>query len=165
MLKTEPLLLTGGNVEISAAGKTPTVTLLADSGGLMSVPVWGPVVIDLAGLAATGGLTERPLDQRSGPLDELPILADHDATREGVALHGHAEIHNHRLMVADQISAALCLCTTNVELAFFPRDFVLHVHLNQPERASVRFPNVETVGERPAANRLSVSLRPRAAPG
>ena len=79
----------------------------------MNVPGWGPVVIDLAGL------------DLSAP--QVSILANHNATRKGVVLHGRAEIDNHRLTVAGQISVALCLCTTNVELAFFLRAFVSHL--------------------------------------
>jgi len=36
-------------VEIQAAGKTPAVSIVAYTGGVMAVPGWGPVAIELAG--------------------------------------------------------------------------------------------------------------------
>ena len=47
---TQELLLAASDVRIEAAAdKTPAVNILAYAGGLMSVPGWGPLVIDLAG--------------------------------------------------------------------------------------------------------------------
>lgn len=89
----DELLLTGGNVEISAAaGKTPTITVLAYSGGLMNVPGWGPLVIDLAGLDLSAS--------------QVSILADHDATLKGIVGHGQALVRNGKLIVTGTISAA-----------------------------------------------------------
>lgn len=70
----DALLLTGGPVEIAAAGKPPTVTILAYSGNLMNVPGWGPIVIDLAGLDLSAS--------------QVGILADHDALLKGIVGHG-----------------------------------------------------------------------------
>ena len=47
---TDQLLLASHEVEIQASGKTPAVSIVAYTGGEMSVPGWGPVVIDLAGI-------------------------------------------------------------------------------------------------------------------
>ncbi|MEX0718639.1 MAG: hypothetical protein WD066_18745 [Planctomycetaceae bacterium] len=47
----DELPLPAAEVEIQAAGgKLPTVSIVAYSGGLMNVPGWGSLVIDLAGL-------------------------------------------------------------------------------------------------------------------
>ena len=62
---TDELLLSGADVQIQAAGKTPAVTIVAYTGGMMAVPGWGPVAIELAGIDAAL---------------QVSILADHDAT-------------------------------------------------------------------------------------
>ena len=59
---TEGLLLTAG-VDVR---KIPTVSMVAYTGGLMTVPQWGLVVLDLGGLDVTGAVT---------------ILSDHDSHR------------------------------------------------------------------------------------
>jgi len=74
-------------VEITAAGgdaqsPTPQVAIEAYSGGMMRVPKFGHVVIDLAGLAIEGA---------------IPILADHDNRLEGIVGHGSATIRDGRL--------------------------------------------------------------------
>ncbi len=66
----ENLLFTGASVEISAAAKMPTINVLAYSSGLMSVPGWGTVVIDLNGLDLSSpqvSLLKPPNDRRSDP--------------------------------------------------------------------------------------------------
>jgi len=70
--------------------KLPTVSILAYSGGIMKVPGWGDVVIDLANLDASGGVA---------------ILSDHDSTRRGVVGHGMAQVRDNRLIVTGSISA------------------------------------------------------------
>lgn len=76
------VLLAGGPVEIKAAGKTPTVFILAYGGGLMTVPGWGPLVIDLAGLDISS---------------QIGILADHDSTlANAVRLSACSPISRHR---------------------------------------------------------------------
>ncbi len=48
----DELLITSNEVEIQAsAGKLPSVSIMAYSSGMMVVPGWGPVAIDLAGLS------------------------------------------------------------------------------------------------------------------
>jgi hypothetical protein len=49
----EPLVLAAEGVTLG--GKLPTVEIIAYSGGVMAVPGWGDVVIDLAGLDAAAG--------------------------------------------------------------------------------------------------------------
>ena len=70
----ENLLLTGASVEISAAAKTPTINVLAYSGGLTNVPGCGTVVIDLDGL------------DLSSP--QVSLLADYDASLKGIVATG-----------------------------------------------------------------------------
>ncbi len=65
-------------------GKLPRVSILAYSGGIMKVPGWGNIVIDLSNLDASGGVA---------------ILSDHDSTRRGVVGHGSAQVRDNRLIV------------------------------------------------------------------
>lgn len=75
VVAADDLLIAVSQVEIQAAGKQPRVSIIAYSGGVMSVPGWGPVAIDLTGLDASG---------------RIALLADHDATVGGVVGHGTA---------------------------------------------------------------------------
>lgn len=70
--------------------KVPAVTIIAYNGGVMSVPVWGPVVIDLAGLDLAGSVA---------------LLSDHDSTRRGIVGHGRAQVRDGRLVVTGTISS------------------------------------------------------------
>ncbi len=47
---TDELLLAAHEVEIQAKGRTPAISIVAYTGAIMSVPGWGPLVIDLAGI-------------------------------------------------------------------------------------------------------------------
>ncbi|MBI1338074.1 MAG: hypothetical protein GC164_14095 [Phycisphaera sp.] len=69
--------------------KLPGVNIVAYTGGLMTVPQWGLIVIDLAGLE----------------LGQVPILADHESRLAGIVGHGDAQVRDHRLIVAGSISA------------------------------------------------------------
>lgn len=62
----DELLLSADEVEIQATGKPTTVSIVASTGGLMTVPGWGPVAINLAGVDATA--------------EQISLLADHDAS-------------------------------------------------------------------------------------
>ena len=74
---TQELLLATDAVRIEAgADKTPAVNILAYTGGVMAVPGWGPLVIDLAGIDVSAS--------------QVSILADHDATLSGVIGFGRA---------------------------------------------------------------------------
>ncbi|MGD9791808.1 MAG: Mu-like prophage major head subunit gpT family protein [Phycisphaerales bacterium] len=93
MSTTTEMVLSAGQVEIEGAAKDarPRINILAYSGGLMTVPHWGPVAIDLTGLEAGG---------------QIPLLADHDATVGSVVGHGEPAVANGRLMVSGVVSGA-----------------------------------------------------------
>jgi len=103
LTEVQELLLTGGPVEIAAAGKPPTVTILAYSGNLMNVPGWGPVVIDLAGLDLSA--------------TQVGILADHDASLKGIVGHGQALVRDGKLIVSGTIAASTDAAQQIVALA------------------------------------------------
>jgi len=98
------ILLAARGVEITAAaaGAQPGVRILAYSGGVMNVPGWGPLAIDLAGLTVEG---------------QIRILADHDASIDGIVGHGRAEIANHQLVVTGAVAAAGATAQRVVQLA------------------------------------------------
>jgi hypothetical protein len=91
------MLLTASEVAIeagagaSASGDRPRISIVAYTGGLMNVPGWGAVAINLAGLDASG---------------QVPLLADHDARVSGVVGHGQAKVIDGRLIVAGVMSGA-----------------------------------------------------------
>ena len=78
----EAILLSAGSVEIEAAAAPaiPRVTIVAYTGGVMTVPGWGPVVIDLSKLDGAG--------------EQIGILADHDSTLRGIVGHGQARVED-----------------------------------------------------------------------
>jgi hypothetical protein len=89
-LPDQNLLLTGGPVEIAATGQPRSVVITAYSGGLMNVPGWGPLVIDLAGL------------DLSAP--QVGILVDHDDSLNGIVGHGEAVVRDGKLLVAGTLA-------------------------------------------------------------
>jgi hypothetical protein len=101
---SQHILLSSAEVEIQAAsGKPPSVSIVAYTGGLMSVPGWGPVVLDLAGLDAGA--------------DQISLLADHDATLDGVVGHGRAQVIDGKLLVNGTLTGATEAARQVVELA------------------------------------------------
>ncbi len=59
---THELLLAASDVRIEAAAdKTPGVSIVAFTGGLMNVPGWGKLVIDLAGIDVSASQVSVPL--------------------------------------------------------------------------------------------------------
>lgn len=88
---TDNLLLAAPEVAIEAGGepKKPRISIVAYTGGMMRVPGWGDVAINLAGLDASG---------------QVPLLADHDARVGGVVGHGEASVVHGRLIVAGVMS-------------------------------------------------------------
>ncbi len=84
-----------------SAKRLPTVEIVAYTGGTMTVPQWGLIAIDLAGLE----------------LGQVPILADHESRRSGVLGHGQAQIQANRLIVSGTISATGEAATEIVEAA------------------------------------------------
>jgi len=90
---TDDLLLTASEVGIEAGSEPnrPRISILAYSGGLMRVPAWGDVALDLDGLDASG---------------QIALLADHDARVSGVVGHGTAEASDGKLLVSGVLSGA-----------------------------------------------------------
>lgn len=82
--------------------KLPRVEIVAYTGGVMNVPGWGDVAIDLAGLELPG---------------TVPIVSDHDSTRPGIVGHGRATIRSGKLLVAGSISAGTQAAREIVEAA------------------------------------------------
>jgi len=121
---TDDILLTAGTVEIRATGKTPTVHIVAYSGGLMTVPGWGPVVIDLAGLDI--------------PASQVGILADHDSTLKGIVGHGRAQVDGGRLVVAGTIAPSSDAARQIIELAKSGFSFQASVGVTPTEYERVR---------------------------
>jgi len=81
--------------------KLPGVQIVAYNGGTMTVPMWGLIAIDLAGLE----------------LGTVPILADHESRRSGVVGHGRALVQDGKLIVAGSVSAAGAAAREIVEAA------------------------------------------------
>ncbi|MDA1185822.1 MAG: hypothetical protein O2930_14405, partial [Acidobacteria bacterium] len=90
---TDDLLLAATEVGIEAGSEPnrPRISILAYSGGLMRVPAWGDVALDLDGLDASG---------------QIALLADHDARVSGVIGHGTAEARDGKLLVNGVLSGA-----------------------------------------------------------
>ena len=73
------------NVEITAReAKTPRVSILAYSGGIMKPPGWPELVIDLAGLDTT---------------KQVSLLADHKSDLADIVGHGSAAVRDGKLYV------------------------------------------------------------------
>jgi phage head maturation protease len=100
----DELLLSTAEVEVQAnAGKPPTVNIVAYTGGLMVVPGWGPVAIDLAGIDASA--------------EQVSILADHDATLKGIVGHGQAVVAGGKLLVQGTITPSTDAARQVIDLA------------------------------------------------
>ncbi len=100
---TESMLIASTEVEILAASKSPTVNIVAYTGGLMTVPGWGPVAIDLTGIDAGG--------------DQVSILADHNASINGIVGQGRAIVNAGRLLVQGNINPSTQASRQIIELA------------------------------------------------
>ena len=124
----ENLLLTGASVEISAAAKTPTINVLAYSGGLMNVPGWGTVVIDLAGL------------DLSSP--QVSLLADHDASLKGIVGHGQAVVRDGKLLVMGTLADATDAAKQIIALAKTGFAFQASVGVSPIERGIFAGPSI-----------------------
>lgn len=92
MPDTASMIRTTAAVQIQAAddgGEKPARAIIAAyNGGVMTVPGWGSLVIDLAGLDAA---------------DSVPLLADHNSRLEGIVGHGRPVIADGRLVVEGTI--------------------------------------------------------------
>ncbi len=86
------MLTFSGQLEIQAAAggeKKPTAIILAYSGGAMTVPNFGSVVIDLAELDISAA---------------VPLLIDHDSSLQGVVGSGVARIEGSQLIVSGTLA-------------------------------------------------------------
>jgi len=88
----EPLTF-NATVEIQAkdGDKKPRINVLAYNGGVMAVPGWGKVLIDLAGLSMP---------------ETVPLLADHEANLDGIIGQGTPSKTGGKLSVSGQLSNA-----------------------------------------------------------
>jgi len=95
------------------------------------VPGWGQIAIDLAGLDCSG---------------QVRILADHDASINGIVGHGKAEIQNGKLLVAGAVAAGSEAAQRVVQLAKDGFEFHASVGVEPVEHKVIR------AGERVEAN-------------
>lgn len=106
MQKTaEEFLLAAKSVEVQAGAgaKTPTVSILAYTGGLMRVGGYGLICIDLAGLDLGG--------------NRVAILSDHNSALDGVLGQGVAAVQGGQLTVQGEIVAANDAAKRVIELS------------------------------------------------
>ena len=82
-------LILSAPARINAAGKPRRVAIMAYAGGLMTVPGWGKILIDLAGL-------ELP--------DSLPVLSDHANELAAVAGSAAPEVKGGALILAGTLA-------------------------------------------------------------
>ncbi len=140
---TDSMLLAAPEVAIEAgahrSGRKPRITIIAYTGGIMAVPGWGPVALDLAGLEASG---------------QIPLLADHDARVGGVVGHGEAEVHDGRLVVTGIVSGAGAAARQIVEMASGGFAFQASVGVEPIEHERIR------AGERIEVNGWAMSPPP-----
>jgi hypothetical protein len=89
----DDLVLSACEIGIKAGSEPnrPRVEITAYTGGIMAVPGWGDLAIDLDGLDASG---------------QIALLADHDARVTGVVGHGSAVVRDGRLLVEGVMSGA-----------------------------------------------------------
>lgn len=130
---TDSILLASASVTVEArdgGSKPASVSILAYSGGLMTVGSWGPIAIDLAGLDI--------------PKGQIGILADHDSSLRGVVGHGTAEVRDNALVVAGSIPPVTDVARQVIELAKGGFDLQASVGVEPIEHVRVRAG--ETVG-------------------
>lgn len=99
----DELLLASSEVAIQASGKPPAVTIVAYTGGLMSVPGWGLIAIELNGIDASA--------------EQVSLLADHDASLKGIVGHGRAVVANGKLIVEGTLTPSTEAARQVIELA------------------------------------------------
>jgi len=142
----DELLLASSEVEIQAtAGKPAAVSIVAYTGGLMSVPGWGPVAIDLAGLDAGA--------------EQISLLADHDSSLNGIVGHGRARVIDGKLLVNGTLTGATEAARQVVDLARGGFKFQASVGVAPTEYERVR-PNeaVQVNGRAITAGRSGFTL-------
>ena len=100
----DELLLSADAVAVQASDtKPPRVEITAYTGGVMSVPGWGPVAIALSNLDSGG--------------EQVGILADHDASLRGIVGYGQARVVGGKLIVAGTITPTSDAARQIIELA------------------------------------------------
>ncbi len=133
---TEGLMFSTAEVDIQAAGKTPAVSIVAYSGGVMAVPGWGPVAIELASIDVA---------------QQVGILADHDATLKGIVGYGQARVEDNRLVVTGTIAPTTEAARQIIELAKSGFRFQASVGVSPSETERVR------AGEKVVANGRTIT--------
>lgn len=89
---SKQMLFTGGSVTLQAAKKgPPKVSILAYTGGLMYVPGFGRVVIDVAGMALPG---------------QVPLPVDHNTALSGIVGHATPAVVAGKVIASGILSAA-----------------------------------------------------------
>ena len=122
-MSSNDIILTASGVEVACGEKLPRLDIVAYNGGLMRVPGWGALAIDLAGLDLAG---------------QVRVLADHDATLDGILGHGTAEARDGRLRVSGAISATTDTARRVVELAKNGFEFQASVGVEPVEHGRVK---------------------------
>lgn len=84
------LMLAAASLDFEAAveGKRPRINVLAYTGGVMTVPGWGPAVVDLAGMEMQAS---------------IPLLADHNNELNSVVGSGAPVVRDHQLHVGGEV--------------------------------------------------------------
>lgn len=124
-ITADNLLLAAPDVEVEAGAepKRPSISIVAYSGGVMRVPGWGDVAIDLDGLDASG---------------QIALLADHEARVSGIVGHGSAEVRDGRLFVQGVMSGAGDAARQIVEMSRSGFAFQASVGIAPEEHERVR---------------------------
>lgn len=122
-MPSSDIILTARGVEVACGEKLPRLEILAYNGGLMRVPGWGVIVLDLAGLDLSG---------------QVRVLADHDSSIEGILGHGKAEARDGKLFVSGAISSTTEAAKRVVELARNGFEFQASVGVEPIEHAKVK---------------------------
>ena len=122
-MPSNDIIITARGVEVACGENLPRLDILAYNGGLMRVPGWGTLAIDLAGLDLSG---------------QVRVLADHDSSIEGILGHGHAEADDGRLRVTGAISSTTDAARRVVELARNGFEFQASVGVEPVEHAKVK---------------------------
>jgi len=122
-MHSRDIILTARGVEVACGEKQPRIEILAYSGGLMNVPGWGPLAIDLNGLDLSG---------------QVRILVDHDPAITGIVGHGKAEAKDGRLLVTGALLGATDAARRVLELAKNGFEFQASVGVEPVEHAAVK---------------------------
>ena len=130
----DELLISTADVEIQATGKPPAVNIVAYTGGLMTVPGWGPVAIDLGGIDASA--------------EQVSLLADHDASLKGIVGHGQASVSEGKLLVQGTIAPSTEAARQVIDLARSGFRFLASVGVSPTEYDRVRAGDVIAVNGR-----------------